>query len=320
MAMDLLGINGMSVGMKQFYSRQLLARAVPNFVHVGHGLQDGIPRQQGRSLEWRRYERPAAATTALTEGTPPAVTNLTIANVQATIDQYGAWNQHSEVLELQNFDPFISSWTDVWAEQMSDTLDILARNIMLAGTSVQIASTVLSRGALGGTTAHRITYAEIREASATLKKQNAKPMVDNKYLAIIHPDTEAEIFADSDIITSFQNAYPRGPENPLAQGEIGDFYGIRFLVSSNARIFGSEGASGADVYGTLIFGRQYYGEVDYEAMGSRMIVQPVGSGGTSDPLEQTGTHGWKAAYVAVVLNQNWGIRIEHTTRLGDEGV
>lgn len=320
MAMDLLGIGGMSPGMKQFYSRRLLDRAVPNFVHVGHGLQDGIPRQQGRSIEFRRYERPAAATTALTEGTPPGVTNLTITSVAATIGQYGAWNQHSEVLELQNFDPFIGSWTEVWSEQMSDTLDILARNIMTAGTSVQIASTVTSRGAVGGTTAHRITYAEIREGVATLRTQNAKTVDDNKYLGIIHPHTEAEMFADSDIITSFQNAYPRGPENPLAQGEIGDFYGVRWLVTSNARIFGSEGASGADVYATLIFGRQYYGEIDYEAMGARMIVQPVGSGGTSDPLEQTGTHGWKAAYVAVVLNQNFAVRLEHTTRLGDEGV
>ncbi len=52
--MDLLGTAGMTVGMKQFYSRQLLERAVPNFIHVGHGVQDGIPRNNGRSLEWPR--------------------------------------------------------------------------------------------------------------------------------------------------------------------------------------------------------------------------------------------------------------------------
>lgn len=318
--MDLLGINGMSVGMKQYYSRILLDRALPVFVHAGHGLQDGIPRNNGRSLEWRRYERPGAATLALTEGTPPAVTNLTISNVQATIDQYGAWNQFSEVLELQNYDPFLESWAPVWGEQLGDTIDILARNIMVAGTAVQIASTVASRGALGGTTAHRITYAELREAVATLRTQNAKTFEDNAFIAIIHPHTESELFADSDIITSFQNAYVRGPDNPLVQGEIGKFYGITFLVSSNARIFGSEGASGADVYATLIFGRQYYGEVDYDAIGARMVVHNPGSSGINDPLDQSGTHGWKAAYVAARLNDNWAVRIEHTTRLGDEGV
>ena len=317
--MDLLGVAGMTVGMKQFYSRKLLDRAVPNFVHVGWGLKDGIPRNNGRSIEFRRYERPTAATTALTEGTPPTQTLLTIANVQATIDQYGAYNYHSEVLELQNYDPFIASWTEMWSEHMSDTLDQIARNVMVAGTTVQIASTVASRGAIGGTTAHRITYAEIRELMATLRNQNAKPIVDNKFLGIIHPHTEAEMFADSDILASFQNAYPRGPENPLAQGEIGDFYGIRWVVTSNARVFGSQGASGADVYATLVFGRQYYGEVDYEAMGARMIVKPVGSAGTSDPLDQTGSHGWKGADVAVRLNKNFAGGLEHTTRVGDGG-
>lgn len=320
MALDLLGTAGMTVGMKQFYSRMLLDRAVPNFVHAGWGTKEGIPRNGGRSLEFRRYERPSAATTALVEGTPPAITNLTIANVQATISQYGAFNSHSEVLALQNFDPFIASWTEMWGEHMGDTVDILARNILTAGTTVQIASTVASRGAVGGTTAHRLTYSEIREGVATLQNANAKPVTDNKYIGIIHPHTQAEMFADSDILTSFQNAYVRGPENPLAKGEIGDFYGVRWLVTSNARIFGSQGASGADVYATTIFGRQFYGEIDYQAMGSRIIVKPVGSAGGLDPLDQMGTHGWKTAYVAVRLNEAFGLRIEHTTRLGDEGV
>ena len=320
MAYDLLGTAGMTNGMKQFFSRKLLVRAVPNFVHAGHGDQDGIPSGEGRSIEWRRYERPGAATTALTDGTPGAVTNLTISAVQATIDQYGAYNQHSEVLQLQNYDPFLNSWASMWGEHMGDTIDIIARNVLTAGTTVQFASTAASRGAVGGSTSFRINYAEIREATATLDSNDAKPLDDNKFLAIIHPNTKAEIFADSDILTSFQQAYPRGPENPLAKGEIGDFYGIRWLVSSNARVFGSQGASGADVYATLVFGRNWYGEVDYEAMGSRMIVKAVGSGGPADPLDQLGTHGWKAAYVAAITNQNFGVRIEHTVRLGDEGV
>ncbi|MCH7608310.1 MAG: N4-gp56 family major capsid protein [Chloroflexi bacterium] len=320
MAMDLLGAAGLTIGMKQFYNRKLLERAVPSFIHAGHGDKSGIPRNEGKSVEFRRYERPTAATVALTEGTPPSVTNLTISNVQATVDQYGAFNRHSELVALQNYDPFLASWSEMWGEHMGDTIDILARNIITAGTTVQIASTVASRGAVGGTTAHRITYAEIREAVSTLRNNNAKPVVDNKFLGLIHHHTEAEMFADSDILASFQQAYVRGPGNPLVQGEVGDFYGVRWLTSSNARVFGSEGASGADVYGTLIFGRQFYGEIDYEAMGSQMIVKPVGSAGGLDPLDQMGTHGWKAAYVAVITNQSWGVRIEHTTRLGAEGV
>lgn len=319
MTMDLLGVAGMSVGMKQYYSKLLLERALPNFVHNQWGLKTGIPRNGGRSIEWRRYDRPSAATTALTEGTPPSETQLTIANVQATVNQYGAFTRHSEVLELQNFDPWISTETEMYGEHMADSLDILTRNVITAGTTVQYASTAASRGAVGGSTSFRMSYAEIREAVATLRNQNAKPIVDNKLIGIIHPHTEAEMFADSDIITSFQQAYPRGPENPLAKGEIGDFYGVRWVVTSNARVFASQGASGADVYATLILGRQAYGVVDYEAMGARVIVKPVGSAGALDPLDQMGTIGWKAAHACARLNENFMVRIEHTNRLGDEG-
>ena len=314
MAMDLLGAAGMTNGMKQFYSRLLLERALPNFVHNKFGLMGGIPRNGGRSIEWRRYTRPSAATTALTEGTPPSETQLTIANVQATVNQYGAFTRHSEVLTLQNFDPYIAQVSEVYGEQMGDTLDILTRNVIVAGTTVQIANTAASRGAVGGTTAHRLTYAEIREAVATLEAADGRPFPDfgNKFVGIIHPHTKQVMFGDSDIINSFQNAYPRDGSNPLISGEIGDFYGVRWFVTSNARIFGSEGASGASVYATMILGRQYYGVVDYEAIGARVIVKPVGSAGALDPLDQMGTIGWKAAHAAARLNDAFAVRIEHT--------
>ena len=322
MAMDLLGTAGMTNSMKQLYARALLERAKPNFVHMGYGRKDGIPRNGGRSIEWRRYERPSAATTALTEGTPPAETQLTVSNVQATVNQYGAFTRHSEALSLQNFDPYIGSVTEMYAEHLADTLDIVTRNVLIAGTTVQIASTVASRGAVGGTTAHRITFAEVRESLATLESNDAKPVVDNKFIGIIHPYTKHDLFGDSDIINSFQNAYTRGPDNPLASGEIGDFYGIRWLIPSNARVFGSQGASGGDVYATLIMGRGYYGEVDYEAgeLGQRVIVKAIGSAGGMDPLDQMGTAGWKAALAVARLNENFAVRIEHTASLGDEGV
>ena len=166
----------------------------------------------------------------------------------------------------------------------------------------------------------RMSYAEIREAVATLKNQNAKPLVDNKYVGIIHPYAEYDIFADTNVLASFQYAYPRGPQNPLAKGEIGDFYGVRWVVTTNARVFGSQGASGADVYATMVLGRQAYGVVDYDQIGARVLVKPVGSAGGLDPLDQMGTVGWKAAHACAILNQNFMVRIEHTVGLGTEGV
>lgn len=74
----------------------------------------------------------------------------------------------------------------------------------------------------------------------------------------IHPDTEADLFADDDIAAAFQRAAPRGPNNPLFTGEIGDYLGVRFVVTSNAKIYASLGLSGADVYGTLFIGKNAF--------------------------------------------------------------
>lgn len=87
--MELLGIGGMSPELKQFYERQLLMRVRAATPHAQYGLKKKIPPRGGRSIEFRRMDAIAGSTTALTEGTPPSVTNATFVTVQATVNQYG---------------------------------------------------------------------------------------------------------------------------------------------------------------------------------------------------------------------------------------
>lgn len=314
MATELIGTAGLTNSMKQFYSRTLLERALPNFIHLDFGRKDGIPKNGGKSIEWRRYERPTGTTTALTEGTPPSATNVTVSKVEATVAQYGAYNIFSDMVDLQNFDPFLMRETEMFGEQMSDSLDLVVRNVITAGTTVQYASTALTRGGPSGVrSGMHFTYAEIREAVSTLRVRNARALSDGNYVGVIHPNTERDMFADSDILASFQYAGVRGESNPIFRGEIGTFYGVRWVRTSNARIFSSLGQSGADVYATMVMGAGFYGAVDLSAMMPQVIVKQVGSAGADDPLNQYGTVGWKAAIAAAILNQNFGVRVEHLT-------
>ena len=318
MAYELIGAGGLTVELKQYYSRVLLERAQPNLVWLrpGFGRMDGIPRAGGKSIEFRRFERPAASTSALTEGTPGAETNLTVSNVQATVSQYGAYVIYSDLVDTQTIDPVVRNYAQVFGEQMAISLDTIVRDVAVAGSTVQYASTAGSRGGVGS--GDRMTYAEIREAVATLKKNDAVPVADNLYVGIIHPDTEYDMMADSDIITSLQNAGVRGTNNPIFQGDIGVFYKVDRIVTSLAKVHTSLGLSGADVYATQIFGKGYYGTVNLQAHPAQVIIKPVGSAGAADPLNQRGTVGWKAAIAAVRLNENFGVRIEHTSSLGTE--
>lgn len=76
---------------------------------------------------------------------------------------------------------------------------------------------------------------------------------------------------------------------------------------------GEAGALGRDVYSTLVIGSDAYGTVDVEGGGLEMIVKQLGSAGTADPLNQRATSGWKAIHTAVILQDVFMVRIEHTT-------
>ncbi len=309
MAVERLGEGGMVVELKQTYDRLLLERALPNLVHLQFGQKRNIPAKGGKSIEFRRMERITISTTALTEGTNPSETVATYSNVACTISQYGMYSKISDLLEIQAFDPVISEYAENYGEVMGDVLDQVGRDILVAGTTIQYASTAATLGAATGVGSGMfLDSAEIREAVNTLKRNNVKPVVDNKYIMIVHPDVSRDIFADPVISDAFKDAADRGATNPLFTGVLGDFMGVRFVETSNAKIQSSLGLSGADVYNCLLIGKNAYGVTELDAQQSRMIIHSkIEEGG---PLEMYSTVGWKAAFTACILNQNFMVNIK----------
>jgi N4-gp56 family major capsid protein len=73
-------------------------------------------------------------------------------------------------------------------------------------------------------------------------------------------------------------------------------------------------ATGDPVHQTICVGEHAYGTVELSDESGRIafIVKDIGSGGTEDALDQRGTIGAKVgAYAAVILNEDWIVRIEH---------
>ena len=70
------------------------------------------------------------------------------------------------------------------------------------------------------------------------------------------------------------------------------------------------GANGQDVYSTLIIADDAYGTTKVTGGGLQHIVKPLGSGGSSDPLNQRATVGWKATKTAKILVPQYLVRIE----------
>jgi len=316
MANEQLGVAGLTTENKQLYEKKLLMRAVPAFRHLGLGRAPVSVGRVGNSVEWRRLERPSRTTTAFVDGTYPAETQVTITAVPATIQQYGAWTPVGQNAWQHSIDDVVSEMVEMYGEHAGDSLDAIARAVLIAGTNVQYAGTATTRSALSsGTTDHYLDEAEIREAVRELTRRDAKPnsKAGNRFASIVHPDGWFDFMGDTTIQNVLQNAAVRGNENPVFTGEQFDYLGVRFMLSSNASVRGSLGFSLIQtVYSTLVIGEEAYGEAKFGSIGSpEIITHPPGSSGVADPLDTRGTVGWKASLVVKILNDAFLQRIEH---------
>ena len=300
---------GLTDEMKTYYSDYLIDMAEPNLVHDQFGQKHPIPANGGKDIEFRKYSPLPKLTVALEEGKTPNGQSLTMSVVNAAVKQYGGYVELSDMLLLTAIDNNLVQATKLIGGQAGRTLDTITREVLNAGTNVQYAEgQVASRAALkGGAESgnHYLTVDAIRQAVRTLKRMNA-PKIKGDYVAIIHPDCTYDLMSDPN--WKYPHQYVDTKE--IYQGEIGKIEGVRFVETSEAKIFEGAGASSRDVYSTLVIGDDAYGVTDITGGGLEHIVKQLGSAGTADPLNQRATVGWKATKTACRLVEEYMVRIE----------
>lgn len=313
--------NDLSPEMKTYYEKQLIRNAEPNLVHDQFGVKRPIPKGGGKTIEFRRFSPLPRMLTTLTEGVTPDGQNLNVTALTATVEQYGGYVTISDLLDLTAIDRNIEEATKLLGTQAGETLDVIVRDVMAGGTNVMYApkvaadgaeTEVLLRGDLDATS--QLTVKTIFRAVARLKAMNAKPMSDGRFVAIVHPNVACDLMTSKDWLEAHKYAQP---EN-IYRGEIGMLGGVRFVESTLAKIVGGEASGGLSVYCTMVIGDNAYGVTEVEGGGLQHIVKQMGSGGTSDPLNQRATTGWKALKVAERLVEEYMVRIEHTSATGPQ--
>lgn len=305
--------NDLSPEMKIYYSDYLIDMAEPELIHDQFGQRHPIPKNGGKTIEFRKYSPLPKALTPLTEGVTPDGQALDVSTVTATVAQYGGWIQLPDMLLLTAIDNNMVQAVELLGSQAGRTLDTVTREVLNGGTSVQYAAgQVNTRDQL--TRDHKLTVDCIKRAVRFLKTQNAKK-IDGHYVGIIHPNSEYDLTADPD--WKDMNKYTT-PE--LAwEGEIGKIAGVRFVETSEAKVFAGEGADGIDVYSTLILGANAYGVTEVTGGGLQTIVKQLGSAGTADPLNQRASAGWKAVKTAERLVEQYMVRIETGATYDNDG-
>lgn len=304
------GAAGLSIEMKTYYSDYLIDNAEPKLVHDQFGQKHPIPKNGGKTIEFRKYSPLPKLTTALQEGVTPDGQSLTVTNVTATIAQYGGYVTLSDILLLTAIDNNLVQATKLLGNQAGATLDTITREVLNGGTNVIYSGGVASRSALKGgseTAADNcyLTVDDIKKAVRALKNQNTNK-IDDSYVAIIHPDVAYDLTNDP----AWVNPHEYVDTENIYSGEIGRIAGVRFVETTEAKIWAGAGASSRAVYSTLVLGENAYGVTEITGGGLQHIVKQLGSAGTADPIDQRATVGWKASKVAERLVENFMVRIE----------
>ncbi len=330
------------------YNRSLLSRAFPYLLHQRFGQQHPLSARSGQSMVFRRYEKLAQRTTPLQDGVTPTGTALVKRDYVATVKQYGNFMVVSDWVDMTDVDPVIQEATTLMGENMGETMDSVYREVLVAGTSayfVAVDSTTAAasnwvggddRSEVQGTLCKAVVDAVIRDLDGADAK-HFTPMVNGStrvasfplgkaYWCIIHTDQVHDLFnaahGGMTLGEEFTPVERYSGNTGVMETEIGKYRNVRFVTTTNSKIWPESGAAANDLYRTdgdettglcnvyaaLFFARDAYGVIPLQRGSVGTIVTPAG--GPTDPLKQRNTVAWKSAGTAIILNDTWMRRVE----------
>ncbi len=289
--------------MMTFLERTFLERSKAKQIHAQGAKKKAHSRNSGKSIVFNRYSPLAVATTALTEATNPAESNLTGATVTATVAEYGNFVKVSSLLYGTSIDREAKEKTEVISQNAGETLDTLVRNELASGATTQFAG---GKAALTAVAASDVlSSTEVRKAVKTLKKNNAIAYGDGYFLGKLGPDTVYNLQADG--TTWINVATYKDSAKEIYTGEVGKLFGVRFIEASSNQYNES---STATVYSNFIHGQEAFATVDLSGENTELIIKQSDKSDTSNPLNMFMTVGWKSTFATKTLNANWIVNVK----------
>lgn len=306
--------------IKTFYDRMLLEVLDPQTRYYQFATLKPLPAGEGTSVYWNRPTRLSIGQ-KLAPGIKPSASELSTSRVSALIETYGGYSVLEDLVQLTSITDVMNLATERLAQQAAETIDraivhAIIRHADIAGVSSvnyikASAGQYLSTQNFVANTYFNCTMAvsDVRSVATELRRRNANPYDGENFVAIIHPVVEEDLTSDS----TWQNWHQYTTPEFLYRGEIGRVHGVRFVRSSLAPV--SAGSASGDAisaaaatsglaYGTVVFGRGFYGATELDGGIKTYTVQGASK---SDPLNQETTYGWKAFFTSKLLNVSAGV-------------
>jgi N4-gp56 family major capsid protein len=319
--------SGISGQYQKYFSKKLLPHAVQLLVLAQFGQKVPFPKEQGAvTIRFTRGDVANAANVlAGGEGVPTTTfRDYVYTFIDATLVEYEIAAKISDVLSWTNLFDTLKNMTGVMGEDVALHADSKIRDALVAGvtgagnkrytgTTQTFAGLGLLTGGVPGATG-ALVLNDVLDAMTRLTITRA-PQLNGEYVAVVGPQTARDILADAKVVLAGQY----GTSKSLMTGEIGRWYGVRVVKTSNPFVEDGTGAEGTfapaptaanAIYRTFVMGTDGFG---IPQMGGLSPFNPqimiCDKPDKSDPTNRFITAGLKTYWVAVVLNSQWIVSI-----------
>ena len=291
---------GLSQEISTYYERVFLARAMKRLIHEQGAQKKTVPAGEGKTVNFTRHTPLATVTTALTEGSNPAEVDLTASTISATLAEYGNSAKIARFLSTTSIDRNNKEKIEVFGQNMGETIDTLTREELFTNGTTQLAGGKANITAVAASDV--MSASEIKKAVRTLEGNSAMRYDDGFFMGKIQPYTWYDLVGDS----TWVNAKTYSDVRDLYMGEVGELFGVRFVLTNNGR----SQSSTVTVYSNFIHGKESFGCMDLATDSPKLYIKTPGANDTSNPADRYSTIAWAGSYVCKTLNANWIINVK----------
>lgn len=228
--------DGLDQLLHDYYRNWFIDNAEPYLPHDLFGQKATIPKGEGNTIEFHRADPLPKITSDLEEGVTPNGQKLTLHKDTAKLRYIGGYVTLTDRVNTEAVDPMMTVATKLLGSQCGRSIDTLHRDILNNGTSVMYGADSRSARHLlvGGKDSGNdyLTVDAIKRAVRYLKVHMADK-ISGSYVAIIHPDVTYSLTNDPE----WKNPHVYQDTTELYEGEIGKIAGVRFVESTEAKIF-----------------------------------------------------------------------------------
>lgn len=128
-------VSTLAAGQQTYYDKRFLTNAAHNLHMMQFAEKRNLPKNEGATITFYRYNALDTVTSGLTEGTNPAATAVDDHTVTRTIKEWGAWHQYSSLVKDTTIDAGLKGLSALFGNQAGRTIDLrIMKEVVTCGS------------------------------------------------------------------------------------------------------------------------------------------------------------------------------------------